>query len=383
MPVSGVEASAGCSPVFDGDTPTATFHPLMVTSTPLPPDNFHCPEGTSVGGGTVTPGLWWSETCGKCLSTPTPTCAYGVNQEGACKGPHEHEGPPTETDTPGGTVTQMVTFTPTVQPTSTVVSPGPFLYQLITSGTSAQGSIWGGITCVGDLTGTTYMPFYPGAGIYVQNNTLHCYGSFGVNNGLADYTNFSINSSIIGGNGYPVYYKENVTQSCPDGRTWFMNMVGDGSTTDETQRPKGQCIYAYGSGSINFDLQLSRWDNLGATPIPPTATVTATITPQPTIVSTCNQVQPEGSDNEQNALQLPSVMVGVGPCYGIPAISLPLHLLSFLGLNFPDVNLSQVQVCLDPVEIGDMVVAGTTINFNLMIYGLAVAGALAIWFGRK
>lgn len=346
--------------------PTATYRPLIVSSTPLPPITPYPPQGnTPIGWGTITPNWVWLAQCQDNILAEIATETY-------------LSGYASRTPTPG-------TYTPTLTPTvtNTFVTPNTLVLKpYMINNAGADASFSGLLQCVNQV-GTRFDAAWGQTSMSVTGNTVECVGSIDVvqtSAGANDHYIFGVEGYNSSG-GITVYYNWDTQYSCTDSRSQAVPAPGYGTQGWNTTPHDffGKCVLGTNvySGNIYVYFKVSRYPLVStATPLPTYAYPTATPVSTPSGDEYCNEVHGDDwTPGGGSAFSYTLPFAGTSQC--ITWETVPLGTYWGVELEFPAGSM-----CFTPVYLGNVVIAGVSVSLDLAI-GVLVSAMIIRWLLRS
>lgn len=357
--------------------PTATYQPLFPTSTPVPTQNYDCPEGQQPQGwGTVTPDASWYINCSQCVTpivetgTPYPQSTFTVGM--------------TQTAQAVTTVTPTATLTPVVTATATSTGCGESIICNGVTGGSGTCTQLDACTLLFDLSWSDNShPYNTAFGNLVAADGL-------LNSGTPVYVfydDFTLTvSNYQTSDRYIDFWRSlslgwNHTQVLNDYLIPAMGTVNIAVPelafpfTSTTTHQNGFGVGGYGARWATVSVSM----NLSTLSMPITvSTRPIQMTPAPTPVVTatpsgyCASVLPAvGSEDpcENGVFCMPDVRIGSKICpVNLSSVTVPLSLL-----GFNDVTIPSLRICFQEIQFGSMVVWGQDIDIDYIVFVMAGA----------
>lgn len=375
--------------VAQSPTETATWEPLYSSPTPVPTQNYACPQTTPIGWGTYTPNPSWNMNCANCMLTLTP----------AVRTPE----PTMMWETPGtphatSSVPTQTTATPTQGTPAPTATTEPYVdwaidydyYKIgnttthmehvdqkeLTEQHAGEDSVYGvplvmqfavgcmpGKTCTGTKTFNT--PYYMYCSAVATRNTP---GTIGVQIKFYDH------AGAIAGSG--------CSRECTNSTYCNIDCSVTGNYGPHAFAQTERVIQAqtsdYGGVSMGESwaaqcVLMAAVQNWLPTPTPamtPTAEPTGTATP-----GYCGDLgQGGGNDTDPNLL-LPVIRKGAATCAGWSEFVIDLTDFPFIS-DLGVITLPGLNICMQPITFGEVGMFGITISLDLM--ASIMAGIMAI-----
>jgi hypothetical protein len=350
---------------YDDATPTATFHPLFPTSTPIV-GGLDCPAAPIVGWGTLTPNPQWQALCSRCAPTatlaPSATSAF-------------------PTFTPDGTLayltgtpTPATTFTPS--PTATNTGNGDFTF--IEAFVLHQGAYitdTQSLSCTAPIgaTNLNYVSCVFDGSHYDDHNILNSIIRFHVRvkhdalDGLSPdptyYWKISEVSSISGTLDPFINYEFTGTSSDLEGSMASAHVIDAALfNVDIVNKTLEDGGFFKGELSMHARIEISTNPIVSTPP-------TSTTTPMPE-GSYCSVVDDSPDDS---GFGLPIITGGTPVCGGAGGFIIPFSWFQLIGIELDDLIVPFIEVCFVPTSFGVLTIANNTIDLDVAAY---ILGAL-------
>ena len=354
-------------------TSTATFVPLYPSSTQVPKLNINCPTAFPVGWGTVTPGLLWSSSCGRCQQTlmaPTET-PFITNT-------------PVATVTPGGP-----TITPTITATSSPTAENPqgiTAYITNVYGANLDGSSGGSDTVVQTdiygFSGEIALLYSGGAwnnyGLYVEITGLETDMTILWEMNGVVYFDYFFSIGEAGFTGLPTYptntYIINNSNYRQGQLNW--NAQDDGTYTIVLGRFRGQPTQGVTTyHDVDFRILEVNGQSVSLATNEPTPTAV--------VADYCSVVNGMSAEPFDLGIALPQFAIGQSACYGKAGINLSVSSLNFLpGISLEDIVIPALEICFIEISFGTISLFGVDVNLD-SIANLLAAALIIRWFLRS
>lgn len=350
--------------------PTPTFHPLFVTSTPSSPQDYTCPGYQPVGWGYVTPAPSWLLQCYQCV---TPGFGY--------------EWPTFEWD---GFGTPEATTTPFFTPTATqellvpevcyagvcfdeeIIHPYhlDFTYSTISMPYLSVDFLPDGYSYSVGIAESGHISISPKATspyYGVVRKYFKCAHPVTITIIYSDIPEIPAETVIELSQNDDVLYSF-FEYYRPDGLEQEFHLIYDVEVhyNQEIIALDFQTRFEF-SGLVGLDNEFDigiTWWNGGYDPIP-----------EPTPFSGyCGVVVAEGGGGGgvDDPFSIPGIWVGVGDCFSIGSVTIPLEWLDFIFSGIEDVITPGFEVCFVPIAFGDLNMFGLTISLDYMAIAMAM-----------